>query len=118
MRLAVFVSSLLTNLRKVAVPVVIAWGLAGTGNLAPGTEATLAKYHPGHYVAINEQQEMRDIKHFDEPALQGVSRRYYWADLEPRKNDYDFAAIRKDLTFVQEHHKQLIVFITDKTFQR
>jgi hypothetical protein len=75
------------------------------------------KRHPGHYAAINEADEIQSIRHLEEPALRGVSRRYYWADLEPKKDAYDLDAIRKDLGFLKTHNKQLVVFITDKTFR-
>ena len=73
-------------------------------------------YNPGHYVAISERETVAGIQHLDEPALRGVSHRYYWADLEPKEGFYDFATIRQDLAFLKQHHKQLVVFITDKTF--
>ena len=75
------------------------------------------KFHGGHYVAITEREEVSSIKHLDEPALHGVNKRYYWSDLELQKNKYDFNGIRRDLKYLKEHHKQLVVFITDKTFQ-
>ena len=74
------------------------------------------KYHPGHYVAIQEAESVGNISALDEPAVRGVSKRYYWAELEPKENLYDFAGIRADLAFLRQHHKQLVVFITDKTF--
>jgi hypothetical protein len=75
------------------------------------------KRHTGHYVAVNESEEVQSIRHLDEPALRGVSKRYYWADLEPKKDAYDLAAIKRDLAFLKAHNKQLVVFITDKTFR-
>lgn len=72
--------------------------------------------HPGHYVAVNEADELQSIRHLDEPALRGVSKRYYWADLEPKKDAYELDTIKKDLAFLKAHNKQLVVFITDKTF--
>lgn len=41
-----------------------------------GTEPAV-KRHPGHYVAVNEADEIQSIRHLDEPALRGVSKRYY-----------------------------------------
>ncbi len=75
------------------------------------------KRHPGHYAAVNESDEVQSIRHLDEPALRGVSKRYYWADLEPKKDAYDLDAIKKDLGFLKAHNKQIVVFITDKTFR-
>jgi hypothetical protein len=77
-----------------------------------------AKRHPGHYAAVDEPDEIRSIRHLGEPALRGVSKRYSWADLEPRKDAYDLDAIKSDLGLLKAHNKQLVVFITDKTFRR
>jgi hypothetical protein len=81
-----------------------------------GTEPAV-KRHPGHYAAVNEAEEVHSIRQLDEPALRGVSKRYYWADLEPKKDAYELGAIKRDLAFLKAHNKQLVVFITDKTFR-
>ena len=83
---------------------------------AASAAGLVEKYNRGHYVAISERETVSGIQHLDEPALLGVSRRYYWADLEPKEGVYDFAAVRQDLEFLKQHRKQLVVFITDKTF--
>src|ERR1035438_2041188 len=91
--------------------------------LAVAREATVrgaelaVKRHPGHYVAVNEADEIQSVRHLEEPALRGVSRRYYWADLEPTSDAYSLDAIKRDLAFLKAHNKQLVVFITDKTFR-
>lgn len=74
------------------------------------------KYHPGHYVAIAEVEAVSSIKALDEAAVRGVNKRYYWADLEPERGAYNFSSIKSDLEFLRNHRKQLVVFITDKTF--
>ena len=90
--------------------------LAVSGNMAlPGAELS-GRYHPGHYVAISEAEAVSSIKALDEPAVRGVNKRYYWADLEPQSGVYDFSGPRADLDFLRKRHKQLVVFITDKTF--
>src|ERR1035441_5881397 len=69
--------------------------------LAVAREATVrgaelaVKRHPGHYVAVNEADEIQSVRHLEEPALRGVSRRYYWADLEPSKDAYALGAINQ-----------------------
>ena len=75
------------------------------------------KRHSGHYAAINELDEIQSIRHLEEPTLRGVSRRYYWADLEPSKDAYALGAIKRDLAFLKARDKQLVVFITDRTFR-
>src|ERR1035441_9904753 len=94
---------------------VAALAMAGEGTVR-GAEPAV-KRHPGHYAAVNEAEEVQSIRHLDEPALCGVSRRYYWADLEPSKDAYALGAIKRDLAFLKAHNKQLVVFITDKTFR-
>jgi hypothetical protein len=83
---------------------------------ARGAEPAMNR-HPGHYVAVNELEDVQSVRHLDEPALRGVSKRYYWADLEPGKDAYELGAIKRDLSFLKAHNKQLVVFITDKTFR-
>lgn len=73
------------------------------------------KYNPGHYVAIDDTR-LEAFPHLDEPAIRGFIIRYLWSALEPKENEYDFAAIRRDLDVAAKHGKQLVVFINDKTF--
>src|ERR1035437_8116370 len=87
-----------------------------TDDTVRGAEPAV-KRHPGHYVAANESDEVQSIRHLDEPALRGVSKRYYWADLEPRKDAYDLDALKRDLGLLKTHNKHLVVFNTDKTFR-
>ncbi len=74
------------------------------------------KYHPGHYVAINEAEPVASIRELDEPPVRGVNKRYYWSDLEPRQGAYHFSGIQADLDLLRNHQRQLVVSITDKTF--
>jgi hypothetical protein len=89
---------------------------AVTNGTVGGAEPEVRR-QAGHYAAVNEGDEIQSIRHLDEPALRGVSKRYYWADLEPGKGAYELGAIRRDLAFLKTHNKQLVVFITDKTFR-
>jgi hypothetical protein len=104
------------SLRSLGRLVLAAWTAVSASSALPAAESP-ARRHPGHYVAINEAEEVQSIRHLDEPALRGVSKRYYWADLEPSKNTYNLAPIQRDLSFLSAHHKQLVVFVTDKTFR-
>lgn len=74
------------------------------------------KFHPGHYVAVGPFFDLSEIRYLDEPALQGVIKRYYWKTLEPEKGVYDFSTIEEDLKYLSAHHKQLIVFLCDRSF--
>ena len=100
-------------LRSLVLVTALAMGREGT---VRGAEPAV-KRHPGHYVAVNEADKVESISHLEEPALRGVSRRYYWADLEPTSDAYSLDAIKRDLAFLKARDKQLVVFITDKTFR-
>lgn len=74
------------------------------------------KYHPGHYVALETGASLEAFPYVDEPAIRGFNIRYTWAALEPEESRYDFAPIRRDLAIASKHGKQLVAFLTDKTF--
>jgi hypothetical protein len=74
------------------------------------------KFHPGHYVAVGPSFDLAGIRYLDDPAVQGVNKRYYWRLLEPEKGVYDFSSVEEDLNYLAAHDKQLIVFIIDRTF--
>lgn len=76
------------------------------------------QFHPGHYVAISpgETAELAGIRHLDDPAVQGVNKRYHWRQLEPEKDVYDFSMIEADLEFLASLNKQLVVFLVDSAF--
>lgn len=50
------------------------------------------RYNPGHYIAIEQNNYVTEIKFIDEPAIVGVNKRYNWADLEPDSGVYDFSS--------------------------
>jgi hypothetical protein len=106
-----------TQLSLILRSVVVATALTTVSLTSVRAAEPASKRHPGHYAALNESDEIRDLRHLDEPALRGVSKRYYWADLEPQKDAYNLEAVRRDLQFLKARDKQLVVFITDKTFR-
>ena len=81
------------------------------------TDPTATKNkNPGHYLAVKEDFELSELKFLKEPAIKGVIKRYFWKDLETEKGVYDLSKIENDLAFLNNLNKQLIVFITDKSF--
>ena len=90
--------------------------IAADGGLDRGAAAT--KFHPGHYVALPVRGDIGDVHHLDTPGIVGVSKRYKWRHLEPRRDAYDFAAIREDLDRLAGHDKQLVVFLIDRSFSQ
>ena len=96
---------------------VLVVALATTASEAVRSAEPAMKRHSGHYVALSELDTVQSVRHLDEPALRGVNKRYYWADLEPQKDAYELGTIKRDLAFLKAQNKQLVVFITDKTFR-
>jgi len=74
------------------------------------------KYHPGHYVCVGRRTGLEEISDLDEPALQGLVKRYFWRDLEPHQGVYDFTEIESDLTGLEALGKRLIVFAMDMSY--
>ncbi|MEM9985333.1 MAG: beta-galactosidase [Bacteroidota bacterium] len=74
------------------------------------------KFNPGHYVAVGPFFELPEIKHFEDSAIQGVNKRFFWRNLEPEKGMYDFSYIEEDLAYCAKHDKQLIIFLCDRAF--
>ena len=94
----------------------IALSILVIGMALGASEDREMKYHPGHYVAIQASESVEDIRHLDERAVRGVIKRYTWKRLEPEPGEYRFGAIVRDLEFLAARDKQLIAFITDKSF--
>lgn len=99
-------------------------GACGTGNAAPAptqsqtTTASNLKYHPGHYIAMNDWEgQSAMIEAASKPGVKGVLVRYLWKDLEPSYGVYDFSKVQSDLTLMRDHGMQLIARIEDKTFK-
>ncbi len=103
--------------RRAKLGIAAALGLFFVGRAGVEGVELSGKYHPGHYVAISANESVSSIEDLDEPAVVGVNKRYDWSDLEPQKDAYQFSGIKADLDFLRQHHKQLVVFIEDKTFQ-
>lgn len=79
-------------------------------------DESVTKFNPGHYVAVGRNTEMAEIRYLDEPAVQGVNKRYFWRFIEPEEGVYDFSEIEEDLDYLAGQDKQLIVFLMDKSF--
>jgi len=74
------------------------------------------KYNPGHYVALTAVNNYSDMLAARQPGVQGFNRRYFWKDLEPEQDVYDFSLIRRDLERAHGMGLQLVVFVADKSF--
>ena len=81
----------------------------------PGHGGT-RRFNPGHYVGLGPGEEPREIVQLDEPAIRGVSLRYFWRWLEPEPGEYDFSGVERDLEYLSACGKQLVVFVMDMRY--
>lgn len=73
-------------------------------------------YNPGHYIAVGPYHDLSEIDGLESFAVKGVNKRYYWREIEPHKDQYDFNEIKEDLEYLESVKKRLVIFFTDKTF--
>jgi hypothetical protein len=103
------------------------WLLGLLGLFALFTAATVAaqgtKWHPGHYIMLRGDvlmdEHLQSIAELsDEAAIQGVMVRFWWYDLEPSRDQYDFSLIDTYLEALRQSNttKRLVVRIMDRNF--
>ncbi len=101
-----------------AIGMVLPWGMAHAGAVFIPPVDNPIKWHPGHYVTLVSpgpnnpwymEQVYSELK--ENPALQGITIRYRWSELEPAKGVYDFSAIDEHLTELAIHKKRLIILL-------
>lgn len=74
-----------------------------------------AKFHPGHYMLVWNSSGKRTFdKIKDNPNILGVQKRYEWFELEPKKGEYDFSEIERDLSYLLSIGKRLVIQIQSK----
>lgn len=103
-------------LHKLSVIILFATSLSSCLSQKNEIDIPNKKWHPGHYVAVGNHFDVKEIKYLNEPAVIGVNKRYNWKDLEPEKDIYDFSSIERDLEYLSTQNKQLVVFIIDRSF--
>jgi hypothetical protein len=74
------------------------------------------KYHPGHYIALNDWDGAAQMIEAVKPGVRGFNKRYKWKTLEPSPGNYNFSQVAADLTVARDHGMQLVVMIEDKSF--
>lgn len=74
------------------------------------------KYHPGHYIALNDWDGPAQMIQAVRPGVTGIHKRYPWKTLEPAPGVYDFSGVAADLALAADHGMQLVVMIEDKSF--
>jgi hypothetical protein len=117
-------AGVLARMLIVATPLVLGLALGSPARAAdacrpPGSALPDGerKYHPGHYVSIGRAELRKGVDTAFGNGVRGIQLRYRWADLEPKQDQYDFAAIARDLGNVARANLQLVVMIEDKSFQ-
>ena len=72
---------------------------------------------PRHYVFFNRDRErISDAAFLGTKAFEGAQLKYTWRELERGRDDYDFSAIQRDLTFLKSKEKKLFVQLQDASF--
>ena len=74
------------------------------------------KWHPGHYVFIDHGPVTTEVLSL--PQFRGVQKVFTWRELEPVEGRYDFSSIRATLDLVRRHHRQLVIQLTYKSFEK
>jgi|GEM_PF-425430 len=71
-----------------------------------------------HFVFFGmDREKLQTTKSLlDTKAFEGAQVAYFWRQLEPGKDEYDFSLIREDLAFLNAHGKKLWVQIQDVSF--
>lgn len=96
--------------------------VAATALLAAATTAAAApgyKWNPGHYMTTPTVGDWRraDVEALAaEPHVRGVQQRYWWAQLEPRRGEYDFSAIDAHLAVLRPMGKRLVIQVLDRSW--
>lgn len=72
--------------------------------------------HPGHYISMRRFDTSAAMIDSIRPGVVGFQKRYYWSQLEPAQDVYNFSAIREDLNLLAGQGMQLVVFLEDKSF--
>jgi len=78
-----------------------------------------SKWHPGHYLLITRdttRSEVEEILSNPNNYITGVQIGYYWYDLEPQKDKYDFSRIIAHLEAIKKYNKQLFISFMDRNF--
>src|SRR6476469_8134424 len=72
---------------------------------------------PHFYIFFNRQRErIAEESFLNTPAIEGAQLKYTWRQLEPQKDQYEFADLRHDLEFLNSKGKRLFIQIQDASF--
>jgi hypothetical protein len=70
-----------------------------------------------HYVFFDlDRERIHERTFLETKALAGAQLKYSWRELEPKRDAYDFRALRADLAFLTSKGKKLFLQLQDATF--
>lgn len=70
-----------------------------------------------HYIFFNRDRDRIAEKTFlQAKQVRGAQLKYTWKELEPSQDSYNFSEIEKDLTYLQQHGKELFIQLQDVSF--
>ena len=82
-----------------------------------GTRPQQAAAPPSNFVFFGRDHErVSDSTFLSHPQIVGAQLTFTWRELEPERDQYEFGAIREQLSFLQSHGKRLFIQISDVTF--
>lgn len=79
--------------------------------------AVPAAADPANYLFFGGDDIASHQDLLERPDIAGAQRVYTWRSLEPKKGQYDFSAIERDLALTEKLHKKLFVQVQDRFFR-
>jgi len=77
---------------------------------------TAKPLHHFVYFGMDREKISANKSFLETRAFEGAQIAYFWRQLEPSKDEYDFSLIRNDLALLTRHGKKLWVQLQDVTF--
>ena len=113
--------------RKILIPVVltvviifmIVVSTIPKDSMHPSKCGNSKKWNPGHYLLPTKARTIEEIEAvLSNPNnhITGVKMGYWWRELEPEKDGYDFSEIEKHLALVRKYDKQLFMYFGERAF--
>lgn len=95
-----------------------AFAMAASCPILP-SERVNVKWNPGHYQLIAGKNIDTQLTNFignfkNVPAMKGIQKEYFWAELEPTKGNYNFSKIDADIAKLAANGKKLAITVKYK----
>jgi len=80
------------------------------------TDRVKVKWNPGHFIMLDHKTIHTKFSAFlkdyhDTPAVQGIQTTYFWSELEPRFDEYDFKSIDEQIAKLATTGKKLAIIL-------